>query len=157
MRWNARTGMMAKFNKMFGIHAESVIQDIEVPVERAAEFLAFYFDTIKFMPVWICPTRAYRQQARFDLYRMNPATLYVNFGFWDVIRSRTKMPAGHYNRLVERKVRELDGMKSLYSDSFFSEEEFWSIYNRDAYMALKRKYDPQGRQKDLYQKCVLKG
>jgi FAD/FMN-containing dehydrogenase len=88
---------------------------------------------------------------------MDPARLYVNFGFWDVIRSRQSTPSGHYNRLVEKKVMEFGGMKSLYSDSFFSPEEFWKLYNKPAYEALKRRYDPDGRLKDLYRKCVLKG
>jgi FAD/FMN-containing dehydrogenase len=156
MRWNSRVGLMGKLNKLLGVHTESVIQDVELPIERAVEFLDFYHDTIKFLPVWICPTRAYRKDVRFDLYRLDPEKLYVNFGFWDVIRAREKMPDGHFNRQVENKVRELGGMKSLYSDSYFSAEEFWGIYNEERYDALKRKYDPQNRQRDLYRKCVLK-
>ena len=44
---------------------------------------------------------------------------------------------------------------SLYSDSFFTREEFWSIYERDEYVRLKSRYDPQGALGDLYDKCVL--
>jgi hypothetical protein len=47
-------------------------------------------------------------------------------------------------------------MKSLYSDSYFSPEQFWEIYNRPAYERLKKKYDPGGALKDLYRKCVLR-
>jgi FAD/FMN-containing dehydrogenase len=135
---------------------ESVIQDVEIPIDRAPEFLAFYHDTIRFLPVWICPTRAHDPARRFELYRMDPTKLYVNFGFWDVIQGREPRPEGHYNRLVENKVLELGGNKSLYSDSYFTPEQFWSVYNRAAYDVLKRKYDPQGRLKDLYRKCVLR-
>jgi FAD/FMN-containing dehydrogenase len=156
MRWNARAGLMGALNKMLGVHAESVIQDVEVPIDRATDFLAFYHDVIKFTPLWTCPTKAYRKDVAFDLYRMNTDKLYVNFGFWDVIRGRKRLPPGHYNRQIESKVRELGGMKSLYSDSYFTPEEFWSIYNKDTYDALRAKYDPQNRQRDLYRKCVLK-
>src|SRR5581483_4707118 len=124
--------------------------------ERCTEFFDFYFDTIRLTPVWTCPTRAYRPDAQYDLYRMDPHKLYVNFGFWDVIRSRKQLPAGFHNRKVELKVAELGGMKSLYSDSFYSPGEFWRIYNKAAYDALKRKYDPNARLKDLYAKCVLR-
>ena len=106
--------------------------------------------------MWICPVRPLRRDVRFDLYPMDPGTLYVNFGFWDVIRERQKRPDGHYNRQVERKVSELDGIKSLYSDSYYTSEEFSSLYNRTAYEALKRKYDPGNRLRDLYDKCVVK-
>ena len=133
-----------------------MIQDVEIPLEHCAEFLDFYHDTIRFLPLWLCPTRAYDPAASFDLYRLTPGKLYVNFGFWDVIRSRQPMPAGHYNRLVEQKVMALHGMKSLYSDSYFTPGEFWSMYNRPRYDALRARYDPEGRLKDLYRKCVLK-
>jgi FAD/FMN-containing dehydrogenase len=66
------------------------------------------------------------------------------------------VPAGHFNRLVEREVARLGGVKSLYSDSYYSEEEFWTVFNRPAYQTLKQAYDPHGRFGDLYGKCVLK-
>ncbi len=50
----------------------------------------------------------------------------------------------------------LGGMKSLYSDSYFTPEEFGRLYNQPAYAALRRKYDPAGRFRDLYAKCVRK-
>ena len=156
MRWNSRWKLMHYINKLFGIHTESVIQDVEIPIERCEEFLAFYHDTVKFMPVWICPTRAYDKTARFDLYGLEPGKLYVNFGFWDVIRGREALPEGYYNRLVEQKVMAFGGVKSLYSDSYFTPEEFWRLYSKLAYDALRRKYDPAGRFRDLYAKCVLK-
>src|SRR5207237_5422508 len=41
MRWNTRVGLTAKLNRWRGVHTESVIQDVEFPMERAAEFLDF--------------------------------------------------------------------------------------------------------------------
>jgi FAD/FMN-containing dehydrogenase len=156
MRWNSRWKLTHFLDALRGIHGESVIQDVEVPVENASEFLGFYHDVIRFMPVWICPTRAYDKGVKFDLYGMDPEKLYVNFGFWDVIRGTEELPAGFYNRQIEEKVLELGGMKSLYSDSYFTREQFWTLYNRAAYDRLKQKYDPDGAFKDIYQKCVLK-
>ena len=49
---------------------------------------------------------------------------------------------------------ELGGRKSLYSTSFYSEDEFWRLYNGPAYETLKKSYDPGGRLLDLYAKCV---
>jgi hypothetical protein len=72
------------------------------------------------------------------------------------VRSREAHPPGHFNRLIERKVAELGGIKSLYSESYFPEDEFWRIYDRDAYDHLKARYDPQGLFANLYEKCVLR-
>jgi FAD/FMN-containing dehydrogenase len=157
MRWNARWGLTRRVERLLGWRSESVIQDVDIPIARSAEFLDFYLDTIRFTPVWLCPVRAHAREARFPLYPIDPDTTYVNFGFWDVIRFREELPRGFFNRKVEERVRDLGGIKSLYSDVYFSPEEFWSAYGGEEYRRLKARYDPQGRLRDLYEKCVLKG
>lgn len=154
MRWNSKWGVTRRLNSLMGYRTESVIQDVELPIEHCRTFFDFYHDTIKFLPVWVCPTRAFRTDRQYELYRLTPGKLYVNFGFWDVIKGRERLPDGYYNRQVEREVIKLGGMKSLYSDSYFTTDQFWQIYNKPAYDRLKQKYDPQGRLKDLYAKCV---
>jgi len=154
MNWNRKYNVTYFSNLLLGLHSEAVIQDVEIPLSRCPEFLDFYFNTIKFMPMWICPVHTLNKSTRFSLYPLDPETLYVNFGFWNVIKSRDKMSPGHYNRLVEQKVHELGGMKSLYSDSYYTADEFWDIYDREEYFRLKNRYDPKGQFKDLYAKCV---
>ncbi len=94
--------------------------------------------------------------AAFVLYPLDAGTLYVNFGFWDVVECREAHEEGHFNRLVEQEVLRLGGIKSLYSDSFFTREEFDRAYGMAAYEALKQRYDPEERAPRLYEKCVLK-
>jgi FAD/FMN-containing dehydrogenase len=153
MRWNSRVGLTRALDRLTGRHPESVIQDVDVPIEHAPEFLEFFQREIGILPVWICPLRS---SDAWTMYPVKPGTLYVNFGFWDVVRAREPHPPGHYNRLIERKVAELGGIKSLYSDSYYPRVEFESTYNGAAYQALKARYDPQGRFKGLYEKCVLR-
>ncbi len=154
MRWNARWGITRALDRLRGVHAESVIQDVDIPLDRAAEFLAFLHRETGILPVWLCPIRPSDPARRFPLYPLRPATVYVNFGFWDVVESRESRPPGYLNRKIERKVAELSGIKSLYSDSYYTEDEFWSAYDRDAYAALKARYDPAHALPDLYAKCV---
>jgi FAD/FMN-containing dehydrogenase len=80
----------------------------------------------------------------------------VNFGFWDVVESTSAYEPGHFNRLVEHEVMRLGGIKSLYSDCFFTPDEFAQAYAMQRYQALKARYDPNGRMLGLYQKCVLR-
>jgi FAD/FMN-containing dehydrogenases len=130
---------------------ESVIQDVEVPIERGAEFLDIFHDKVGMTPVWMCPLKA---SGDWPLYPLEPGKLYVNFGFWGMVPLPRGQYDGYYNRLIERAVHELDGHKSLYSTSFYPREEFWRLYNGDAYWPVKRSYDPGGRLLDLYDKCV---
>jgi FAD/FMN-containing dehydrogenase len=155
MRWNSRVGVTKKLERVFGLHSESVIQDVDIPLARAAEFLDFYAKTIGLWPQWICPIGPQAHSGKFSLYPVRNEW-YVNFGFWDVKRTREAHPAGHFNRLIERKVIELGGIKSLYSDSFFPREEFDRHYGGEQYRKLKAKYDPGGAFPQLYDKCVLR-
>jgi len=153
MRWNSRVGVTKKIEGMLGLHSESVIQDVDIPIERAAEFLSFYAKHIALWPTWVCPIG--HASKRFSLYPIQHEW-YVNFGFWDVKRTREAHAPGYFNRLIEEKVHELGGIKSLYSDSFFPERDFYQRYGGAAYDALKAKYDPSGAFPRLYEKCVLK-
>ena len=156
MRWNTRWKLGAVVERMRGVDAESVIQDVDIPLDRAAEFLAFLLDEVGVLPIWVCPIRAPDPSVSYPLYPLAPGTPYVNFGFWDRVTRREKRPTGYLNRKIEARVRDMGGLKSLYSDSYFTEDAFWSIYNRPAYEALKRKYDPGNVLPDLYQKVVLR-
>jgi FAD/FMN-containing dehydrogenase len=156
MRWNSRVGLARVLDRIAGRQRESVIQDVDIPLDRAAAFLDFFLREIGILPVWICPIRSPERQRHWPLYPVDPAATYVNFGFWDVVSTRARHEPGHFNRLVERRVAELGGIKSLYSDSFFSREEFDRLYGGETYAALKRRYDPQGRLPGLYEKCVLR-
>ncbi len=154
MRWNSRWGLTRGIEKLLGFQSESVIQDVDIPIENAARFLDFFHREIGILPIWICPIGSFDTSARFDLYALDPQKLYVNFGFWDAVRSRQRLPEGYHNRKIEHMVRELGGVKSLYSDSYYAPDEFWQIYNEPAYRTLKQKYDPQAVFADLYEKCV---
>jgi len=155
MRWNSRVGITKKLEGLLGLHSESVIQDVDIPLSRAAEFLDFYAKEIALWPQWICPIGPQPHSGRFSLYPVRDEW-YVNFGFWDVKRTREAHPPGHFNRMIEREVNALGGIKSLYSDSFFPEEEFSSLYGGEFFRKLKAKYDAGGAFPDLYAKCVLK-
>jgi FAD/FMN-containing dehydrogenase len=139
--------------RVLGGRQEAVIQDVEIPLEHAPAFARFFNKEIGVKPVWICPVAAYDPSVSYTLYPMNPLRLYVNFGFWDSVRSDHE--EGFFNKKIEAKVRELDGKKSLYSNSFYSREEFWQLHNETAYRRLKARYDQTGKLKDLYEKCVL--
>ena len=156
MRWNTRIGLTRLIDRLSGRHRESVIQDVDIPVEHASEFLEFFLKEIGILPIWLCPIRAREPLGNFDLYPVRENQLLVNFGFWDVVRRSNGFDRGFHNRLIEKKVQALGGIKSLYSESYFTEPEFWRAYNGEAWRRLKARYDPKGVLGDLYRKTVLK-
>jgi len=135
---------------------EAVVQDIEVPVARLAEFLDFFHREVGIEPVWVCPLQQRDPQARWPLYEFDPEVLYVNVGFWSTVPlpEGTDPEDGSVNRRIEEVVTALDGRKSLYSTAFYDRETFWSIYGGADYARLKQVYDPGHRLRDLYAKVV---
>jgi FAD/FMN-containing dehydrogenase len=144
-RWDRRRGLPDR---------EDVVQDVEVPVDRLGEFLDVFVREVPIAPVWLCPLRQRTRNVVWELYPLDPDTLYVNVGFWSSVPLEPGEPDGTHNRLVERLVDDLGGRKSLYSTSFYDEAEFRRLYGGDAYDRLKKTYDPDGRLLDLYAKCV---
>ena len=152
MRWNSRWKLLETAERVAGYRRESIIQDVDLPLATAPDFLSTFMAEIGIFPIWVCPVRD-AGGVRAPLFPA-PAERYVNFGFWDTLRFDIGYPTGHFNRKVEHAVTRLGGIKSLYSSSFYEREEFDRIYGGDAYRQLKRRYDPDGALGDIYAKCV---
>jgi FAD/FMN-containing dehydrogenase len=130
---------------------ERVVQDIEVPIRRSGEFLEWFLDNVPITPIWLCPLRL-RDHGGWPLYPIPPDHTFVNIGFWSSVPAGDSV--GITNRAIEAKLSELDGHKSLYSDSFYTREKFDQLYGGEAYKAVKKSYDPDCRLLDLYAKAV---
>ncbi len=147
-----RFGVSDRIEKRHGSPPrERVVQDVEVPVRRACDFLEWFLDNVPITPIWLCPLRL-RDHGGWPLYPIPPDQAYVNIGFWSSVPGGDGV--GATNRAIETKVSELDGHKSLYSDSFYTREEFDQLYGGEAYKTVKNSYDPDSRLLDLYAKAV---
>ena len=147
---------------------ERVIQDVEVPVERLADFLRWFEDHIGMTPVWLCPL-ALRPTAdsdtdsgaqdgpRWPLYPLRADRLYVNVGFWGTVAIAPGGEDGDVNRQIEAAVAHRDGHKSLYSDAYYDRATFERMYGGDTYRAARDAFDPDRRLADLYDKVVGRG
>jgi FAD/FMN-containing dehydrogenase len=151
-----RYGITDRLHRLTGSpQQEPVIQDVELPVERLAEFLDAFHTEIGLLPVWLCPLRL-RGDKTWPLYPLKPGELYVNAGFWGTVDEKPGGPDAN-NRRIEELVADLGGHKSLYSSVHYDEGEFWKHYNGPAYRALKDRYDPRGRLPDLFVKVTGSG
>ncbi|GAB3130659.1 FAD-binding oxidoreductase [Tsukamurella serpentis] len=140
---------------------ERVVQDIEVRIDRTAEFLEWFLDELPIEPLWLCPLRLRRPappgadaHRPWPLYPLSPSEVYVNIKFWSAVPQQPGQTEGRANRLIERKVSELGGHKSLYSEAFYQRAEFDALYGGPVFAVLKQRYDPAGRLLGLYDKTV---
>jgi FAD/FMN-containing dehydrogenase len=132
---------------------ERVIQDVEIPVERLAEFLAWFDEEVGMRPVWLCPVVATRA---WPTYPLDPGRLYVNVGFWGTVHVGPEAVDAPRNRAIEAVVHELGGHKSLYSEAFYDRATFDSLYDGANLARVKKQYDPDDRLTSLYDKAVGK-
>lgn len=147
IRWSQRLSAVLSLKRR-----PDVVCDVFVPARRFDDFWAWYAASMRFYPLWVIPYRMPRpypwiapeRAARFGDDLMIDCAVYG-------------MPNGDpdvdYSELLEEKVFELDGVKTLISRNHYDEERFWQIYNRPAYEAAKRRLDPDGLLGDLYRKC----
>lgn len=149
---------------------ELVIQDIDIPLESSAEWIRKFLQVVpsvrigkirlqipgekhSSVPIWLCPV----QGTAFPLMPQDPNKLYINFGFWDALtgpETRGGMQTATINRALERLCTDLGGRKTLYSSTFYSEEEFHELYNGESYKKVKAKYDPNSRLRGWYERLT---
>jgi FAD/FMN-containing dehydrogenase len=154
-----RFGVAARIDRRRGLpDRERVVQDVEIPLARTADFLTWFLRDVPIRPFWLCPVRLREGGAGgatpWPLYPLEPGEDYVNVGFWSTVPIEPGARDGDVNRRVEDAVAAHGGHKSLYSDAYYEEDRFWSLYGGTAYREVKRRYDPDGRLLDLYAKAV---
>jgi FAD/FMN-containing dehydrogenase len=149
-----RLGLVDRLDRRAGRPArERVVQDVEVPLERLEEFLTWFDAEVGMRPVWLCPLRL-RGDRTWPAYPLRAGATYVNVGFWGTVPVGPHASEGPVNRAIERRVAELGGHKSLYSEAFYDRETFDRLYDGATLAAVKRRYDPEDRFCSLYDKAV---
>lgn len=122
-----------------------IIQDVAVPYDTAYEFVHYLDQTFGHYPLWLCPllqktVSPMSPRSIAPKYETTAeSNMLLNFGIWGPgPRGRDRFVG--YNRDLERKVYELGGKKWLYAHAYYTEEEFWRIYDWKSYNALRQKY-----------------
>jgi FAD/FMN-containing dehydrogenase len=155
-----RFGVVARIDRARGKpERERVIQDVEVPVDRLAQFVTWFDAEVAMRPVWLCPLRLHDPDGpgtarAWPSYPLAPGTTYVNVGFWGTVPIAPGARDGDVNRAVETKVTELGGHKSLYSDAYYDQATFDRLYNVANIERVREETDPDHRLTGLYEKAV---
>jgi len=162
VRFENRHQVAARVDRWRGHPArERVVQDVEIPLDRTADFLRWFARTVQMAPVWLCPLRL-REPAgpgsahAWPLYPLSPGETYVNIGFWGTVPIAEGAADGDVNREIERAVSEAGGHKSLYSDAYYDRAAFDRLYGGETWRAVKDRYDPDHRLTGLYEKAVAR-
>lgn len=150
---------------------ELVIQDIDIPISVSEKWIHEFLRVVpsvrigkiklrrpgkpQTVPIWLCPVKA----TASPLMPMNSGELYINFGFWDALEgpeTQGGLSTGRINRALEELCSQLGGKKTLYSNVYYTEEEFYNLYNGKLYKVMKERYDPAGRLRGWFERLTKK-
>lgn len=127
-----RSGLMQRF----------IIQDMALPNKNIPEFSAWLDTELPHIyPRWLCPLKT---EGTVSMHpHLAPAAAsnddaLLNIGVWGPTPPGMRQVT--VNRKIEAKLTSLQGMKWLYAQTFYTEDEFWQIYDRTWYEALRKKY-----------------
>jgi len=128
-----------------------IIQDFGLPQSTAEDFLRYIDVQLGIFPLWLCPIRV---APEVNLQRVKGTDVLINIGVWGPA-STDFLKFVAQNKALERKASELGGAKWLYAHSYYTLEEFWSVYDRAEYDAIRKKYHAETLP-DVYSKIRSK-
>ena len=147
MRWNSRWGVTRALDRLRGLHPESVIQDVDIPLERAAEFLAFLH--ARSASCRSGSARSARRSPRATLHALSAAprngSTSTSASGTSCTRHAQRTRPATATGMIERKVTRARRPQVALFGLVLHEDEFWRIFDRAAYAALKARYDPARR------------
>ncbi|MCJ1463304.1 hypothetical protein MMC07_001910 [Pseudocyphellaria aurata] len=122
-----------------------VVQDLALPYSTVEQFVDYTDETFGIYPLWLCPLRQsplptlhpHSSESEADEKSQLPL---INIGLWGP-GSTNSDAFVQVNRGLEHKLQEFGGTKWLYAHTYYTEAEFWRIYDRKWYDALRAKYD----------------
>ncbi|KAF1841437.1 FAD-binding domain-containing protein [Cucurbitaria berberidis CBS 394.84] len=145
----------------------AIIQDLLLPVDTSNAFTEYVAEELKIWPLWICPIRKKAADGNvwgWPFYQTRKQTtvgdpsirgeLILNFGVWGPT-DPTPSVVRKTNRDLEQKLRELRGMKVPYAANFYTEQEFWDLYDYKEYERLRKKWHAEALP-DMYDKVRRK-
>ncbi|KAE8373978.1 hypothetical protein BDV26DRAFT_300686 [Aspergillus bertholletiae] len=150
MRWAldhiSHTRVMYHAVHKSGLFREYTIQDVAVPYTGAKELVDFVDESFGKYPLWICPVRSTTAHVSGLVAepRSEPASELDDSGMMLSVGVYGPGPKGkkylRFNHELEKLVNKLGGQKWLYARTYYTEEDFWLIYDRSTRDELREKY-----------------
>jgi FAD/FMN-containing dehydrogenase len=141
------TRMLYRALHASGESTRFVAQDLALPYATASSFIDYAVQNLNIWPLWLCPLRR-AAPPTFHPFTATPGLgdgvpeqgpEMLNVGLWGWGPADPDEFVAK-NRDLEEKVRQLGGMKWLYAHTYYPEDEFWKVYDREWYQELRRKY-----------------
>jgi FAD/FMN-containing dehydrogenase len=150
MRSNEALRLAERLHSILPSRIIPITLDTFIPFSKLDEFLDWYGKEIGHYPLWVVPYRRVRNYEWIsdEFTGRTDDELFIDLAIYGMKKSGDR----NYYRLIEEELMEIGGIKTLISNNYYSESDFWRIWNRENYYRVKSKTDPDNIFRDLYTK-----
>ena len=133
-----------------GFASKYIVQDFSMPRSKCQPFVDYIQSVLPDYQFYLCPAKTavdLKVMEKFNFADGNPEKKRLlaeeriyNVGVYGKATSNFEKFIA-MNRELEHKVwHEFFGVKMLYAHAYYTEEEFWQIYNKEVYDEVRRRY-----------------
>jgi len=139
-----------KLHKIIPPSTIPVTLDVFIPFSKVSRFMEWYRQEVNFFPLWCVPYRCAHKYEWIskDFWRKTEDSLFFDLAIYGMKKRGGK----NYYQVLEDGLMKLGGLKTLISTNYYTEPDFWKIWNKENYDAVKVKTDPNNIFRSLYTK-----
>lgn len=124
--------------------------DVFIPFSKVDDFIDWYKREVNFFPLWCVPYKRVRDYEWIDKNFLDKIDdkLFLDLAIYGMKKKDDK----NYYKMIEDKLMNIGGLKTLISNNFYSESDFWKVWNKENYDKIKKETDPNNIFRDLYER-----
>jgi len=135
-----------KFRRFIPERKIPITVDTFIPFTKMNEFMVWYAHKVNHFPLWCVPYKAIKYEWIADDFLDPQEELFLDIAIYGM----KKKDNTNYYKLIEDELMRVRGLKTLISGNYYSEEDFWKIWNQPNYDKVKQQTDPDNIFRDLY-------
>ncbi len=147
--------IVMRFLQSINVSQRHFVQDFVMPIATLQKMLEYADKKIGIYPLLICPGYSKNNVDKLASTHIKNAKLVYDVGVYGHIGLEYPEFV-RLNRDAEKKTKELGGRKWLYAHQYYTQDEFWDIYDKKWYANLRKKYFAERVFPDVYEKTHVK-
>ena len=142
--------LVEKFRRLIPPDKIPITVDVFIPFSKVSYFMEWYKKEVNHFPLWCVPYKFVRgyEWLSADFLLKTKDELILDLAIYGMEKKGDK----NYYKIIEDELMNIGGIKTLISSNYYSESDFWKIWNKENYDKVKRKTDPNNIFRDLYTK-----
>jgi len=142
--------LVEKFRRLIPSDKIPITVDVFIPFSKVSNFMQWYKNEVNHFPLWCVPykfVRGYEWVSADFLHKIKDK-LILDLAIYGMKKKGDK----NYYKIIEDELMNIGGIKTLISSNYYSESDFWKIWNKENYDKVKGRTDPNNIFRDLYTK-----